>query len=176
MAKVDNPGIWEKIQKNVQETERLMGQKKYNQSMIKARQTLEYMVKLKCDQAGIVESSLDHMIHELYDGQWISKSTAEHYLQILSIGNKAAREGDNSAYNANQAYHVLSQEIYSFTDADKAAPRPRRSQTQSRQAGSRKKTALQGRAGTESCGYGKASCACGADRRPGAGDPAADAG
>ena len=56
MAKVDNPGIWEKIQKNVQETERLMGQKKYNQSMIKARQTLEYMVKLKCDQAGIVES------------------------------------------------------------------------------------------------------------------------
>ena len=86
MAKVDNPGIWEKIQKNVQETERLMGQKKYNQSMIKARQTLEYMVKLKCDKAGIVESSLDHMIHELYDGQWISKSTAEHYLQILSIG------------------------------------------------------------------------------------------
>ena len=124
MAKVDNPGIWEKIQKNVQETERLMGQKKYNQSMIKARQTLEYMVKLKCDQAGIVESSLDHMIHELYDGQWISKSTAEHYLQILSIGNKAAREGDNSAYNANQAYHVLSQEIYSFTDADKTAPLP----------------------------------------------------
>ena len=39
-----------------------------------------------------------------------------------------------------------------------------------------KKTALQGWAGTESCGYGKASCACGADRRPGAGDPAADAG
>ena len=53
MAKVDNPGIWEKIQKNVQETERLMGQKKYNQSMIKARQTLEYMVKLKCDQEDI---------------------------------------------------------------------------------------------------------------------------
>ena len=84
------------------------------------------------------------MIHELYDGQWISKSTAEHYLQILSIGNKAAREGDNSAYNANQAYHVLSQEIYSFTDADKAAPRPRRSQTQSRQAGSRKKQPSKG--------------------------------
>ena len=64
--------------------------------------------------------------------------------QILSIGNKAAREGDNSAYNANQAYHVLSQEIYSFTDADKAAPRPRRSQTQSRQAGSRKKQPSKG--------------------------------
>ena len=105
MAKVDNPGIWEKIQKNVQETERLMGQKKYNQSMIKARQTLEYMVKLKCDQAGIVESSLDHMIHELYDGQWISKSTAEHYLQILSIGNQTS--GKCSWYALRYARTIL---------------------------------------------------------------------
>ena len=52
MGKMENPGIWEKIQKNVQETERLMGQKKYNLSMIKARQTIEYMVKLQCDKAG----------------------------------------------------------------------------------------------------------------------------
>lgn len=56
MGKMENTGIWEKIQKNVQETERLMGQKKYNLSMIKARQTVEYMVKLQCDKAGIVES------------------------------------------------------------------------------------------------------------------------
>lgn len=126
MGKMENPGIWDKIQRNVQETERLMGQKKYNLSMIKARQTLEYMVKLQCDKAGIVESTTDTMIRELYDGKWISKSTAEHYLQILAIGNKASKEGDNSAYNANQAYHVLSQEIYSFTDVDKA-PRARRS-------------------------------------------------
>ena len=111
MAKVDNPGIWEKIQKNVQETERLMGQKKYNQTMIKARQTLEYMVKLKCDQAGIVESSLDHMIHELYDGQWISKSTAEHYLQILSIGNQTS--GKCSWYALRYARTILDGKVSS---------------------------------------------------------------
>ena len=46
MGKIDNSGIWEKIQKSVQETERLMGQKKYNLSMIKARQTMEFMVKI----------------------------------------------------------------------------------------------------------------------------------
>ena len=120
------PGIWEKIQQNVQETERLMGQKKYTQSMIKARQTLEYMVKLQCDRAGIVESSTDTMIRELYNGKWISKTTAEHYLQILTIGNKASREGDSSAYNANEAYHVLTQEIHAFSNADGAAS-PRRS-------------------------------------------------
>ena len=105
MARNDIPNGWDKIRQNVQETERLMGQKQYNQSMIKARQTLEYMVKLKCDQAGIVESSLDHMIHELYDGQWISKSTAEHYLQILSIGNQTS--GKCSWYALRYARTIL---------------------------------------------------------------------
>ena len=134
MGKIENPGIWEKIQKSVQETERLMGQKKYNLSMIKARQTLEYMVKLQCDKAGIVESTPETMIRELYDGKWISKATAEHYLQVLAIGNKATKEGDNSAYNANQAYHILSQEIYSFVDVDKGPKVRRTSSTQRSQA------------------------------------------
>ena len=119
MARNDIPNGWDKIRQNVQETERLMGQKQYNQSMIKAKQTVEYMVKLQCDQAGIMESSMDSMIRELYNSGWISKSTAEHYLQIYEIGTKAAKNGDNGAYNANQAYHVLSQEIYSFADNGK---------------------------------------------------------
>lgn len=139
MEKLENQGVWEKIQKSVQETERLMGQKKYNLSMIKARQTMEFMVKLQCDKAGIVEGSMEQMIRDLYEAKAVSKSTAEHYLQILSLGNKASKEGDNSAYNANQAYHVLSQEIYSFKDMDKptkprktTTARPATSQTQSR--------------------------------------------
>ena len=123
MARNDIPNGWDKIRQNVQETERLMGQKQYNQSMIKAKQTVEYMVKLQCDQAGIMESSMDSMIRELYNNGWISKSTAEHYLQIYDIGTKAAKNGDNGAYNANQAYHVLSQEIYSFADNGKSGPR-----------------------------------------------------
>ena len=71
MARSDIPSGWDKIRQNVQETERLMGQKQYNQSMIKARHTVEYMVKLQCDQAGIVESSMDAMIRELYNSEWI---------------------------------------------------------------------------------------------------------
>ena len=42
MARNDIPNGWDKIRQNVQETERLIGQKKYNQSMIKAKQTVEY--------------------------------------------------------------------------------------------------------------------------------------
>ncbi|MBQ6835364.1 MAG: DUF4145 domain-containing protein, partial [Lachnospiraceae bacterium] len=123
MGKMENSGIWEQIQKSVQETERLMGQKKYNLSMIKARQTMEFMVKLQCDKAGIVEGAPENMIRELYEGKWISKSTAEHYMQILDLGNKATKEGDDSAYNATQAHHVLTQEIYAFVDADKVKSR-----------------------------------------------------
>jgi len=131
---MENSGIWEQIQKSVQETERLMGQKKYNLSMIKARQTMEFMVKLQCDKAGIVEGAPENMIRELYEGKWISKSTAEHYMQILDLGNKATKEGDNSAYNATQAHHVLTQEIYAFVDADKVKSRRSSSVRQSVQA------------------------------------------
>ena len=123
MANVENTSIWDKIQRNVQDVERLVGQKKYNLSMSKARQTLEYMVKLQCDKAGIVEGSLENMIRELYETKCITKSTAEHYLQILSIGNKAIKENDNSAYNANQAYHILTQEIYAFANEKEATRR-----------------------------------------------------
>ena len=134
MARNDIPNGWDKIRQNVQETERFMGQKQYNQSMIKAKQTVEYMVKLQCEQAGIMEGSMDSMIHELYNNGWISKSTAEHYLQIYDIGTKAAKNGDNGAYNANQAYHVLSQEIYSFADNGKAARGRRPSGARSQQS------------------------------------------
>ena len=134
MGKMENSGSWEQIQKSVQEAERLMGQKKYNLSMIKARQTMEFMVKLQCDKAGIVEGAPENMIRELYEGKWISKSTAEHYMQILDLGNKATKDGDNSAYNANQAYHVLTQEIYAFVDADKVKTRRSSSTRQAVQA------------------------------------------
>ena len=136
MARNDIPNGWDKIRQNVQETERLMGQKQYNQSMIKAKQTVEYMVKLQCEQAGIMEGSMDSMIRELYNNGWISKSTAEHYLQIYDIGTKAAKNGDNGAYNANQAYHVLSQEIYSFADNGKAPHGRRPAGSRPRQSGS----------------------------------------
>ena len=119
MANMYNPESWKKIQRSIQETERLIGQKKYNLSIVKACQTMEYMVKLQCDKAGIVHGPTETMIRKLYDGGWVSKSTAEHYLLILSIGNKASKDGDASASNANQAYHILSQEIHSFAEADK---------------------------------------------------------
>ncbi|MDO4268566.1 MAG: DUF4145 domain-containing protein [Eubacteriales bacterium] len=124
---------WEQIQQGVSETERLIRQKDYNGSMIKARQTLEFMVRLLCEQSRIPEGGdLMTMIDTLYDNRRISRSACEHYHKIRIIGNKAAHEGDANAYNANQAYHMLSQEVYAFA-GDSRTPRtdfrPRRSES-----------------------------------------------
>lgn len=119
---------WEKIQQGVKETERLIGQKEYNTSMIKSRQTLEYMVKQLIERAGILESGdLKNQIDLLYQNNWISKQTCEHYHKIRIIGNKAVHEGDSNAYSANQAYHILSQEVVAFSTDYRNAPKGIRS-------------------------------------------------
>lgn len=118
---------WEKIQQGVKDTERLIVQREYNASMVKARQTLEFMVKNLADQAGILdESDLKSMIDTLYENRWISKTTCEHYHKIRMIGNKAVHEGDANAYSANQAYHMLSQEVYTFSDDYRNAKKGRK--------------------------------------------------
>lgn len=112
---------WERIQQGVSDTERLIGQKEYNASMVKARQTLEFMVKLLSERAGLDDGcDLKTQIDLLYQNRWISKSACEHYHKIRIIGNAAVHDGDSNAYNANQAYHMLSQEVYAFTDSKNA--------------------------------------------------------
>ena len=111
-----NTGSWERIQSGFQETERLLGQKRYNECMIRARQTLEFMVKCLCERFDIMEATLVDMIDALYENSIINKTTCEHYHKIRMIGNKAVHEEDNLAYNAGQAYHLLSQEIYTFAN------------------------------------------------------------
>ena len=78
---------WEQIHGGVRETERLIGQKNYNLAMVKARQTLEYMVKCLCERYGILETGLLEMIDALYSAGKISKTTCEHYHKIRQQGD-----------------------------------------------------------------------------------------
>lgn len=108
---------WEMIQQGVKDTEHLIGRKNYNMAMVKARQTLEYMVKLLAERDGTdCGGDLKAQIDALYQDRQISKATCEHYHKIRIIGNKAVHEGNNNAYDANQAYQLLSQEIYTFAN------------------------------------------------------------
>lgn len=116
MGTTEATSSWEKIRQGVKDAERLIGQKQYNLSMVKSRQTLEFMVRCLAEKACIVESDLNITIDELYQGRWISKATCEHYHKIRILGNKAVHDGDDNAYDANQAYHLLSQEVYTFAN------------------------------------------------------------
>lgn len=116
MAAPDITNTWENIRQGVKDAELLIGQKKYNLSMMKCRQVLEVMVDYLCIAASIPEDNLAASIDVLYDSQWISKTTCEHYHKIRILGNKAAHEGNDEAYDANQAYHLLSKEVYTFAN------------------------------------------------------------
>jgi len=154
MANTGQTNRWEKIQLGVKETERLIGQKNYNSAMVRARQTLEFMVKLLCERAGLAESEdLKASIDSLYENRWISKITFEHYHKIRMIGNKAVHEDDNSAYNANQAYHILSQEVYTFANDYSNAQRgsrPARSSSATQRTGAARSGSASARSGSAS--------------------------
>lgn len=117
MASGSTNNNWERIQMGVKNTERLIGQKDYNSAMIKARQTMEFMVRMLSERSGSMsDRDLKEMIDMLYRSQRITKSTCDRYHKIRMIGNKAAHEGDNSASNATLAFQLLSQEFSAFSN------------------------------------------------------------
>lgn len=141
MGTTETTSSWEKIRQGVKDAEKLIGQKQYNLSMVRSRQTLEYMVQCLAEKACLVAGDLSVTIDELYQGQWISKTTCEHYHKIRMLGNKAVHEGGENAYDANQAYHLLSQEVYTFAnDYTGKKSRPSGSRPSSSSTRSRKKS------------------------------------
>lgn len=124
MGTTGTASSWDKIRLGMKDAEKMIGQKQYNMAMVKCRQTLEIMVRSLADKACLVDADLSVTIDDLYQGKWISKTTCDHYHKIRMIGNKAVHEGNESAYDANQAYHLLSQEVYTFSN-DYKTLRPR---------------------------------------------------
>lgn len=117
MATSNGMNSWDKIQLGVKDTERKIGQREYNAAITSAYQTLEFMVKLLAERACIVDGGdLKDLIDTLYQNKWISKTTCEHYHKIRVLGAQAAKGGDANPYNANQTYHMLSQEVYTFAN------------------------------------------------------------
>ncbi len=112
----DMTSTWQKIQQGVKETERLIGQRQYNLAMVKARQTLEYMIKSMGERACILDGDLSDLVDQLFEGQWITRATRDNYHKIRVLGNKAVHEGNDSASDANLTYQLLAQEAYSFAN------------------------------------------------------------
>ena len=131
----------ELIEAGLRDTERCISQKQYNAAMIKARQTLEYIVKSLCRRNGVQEGDLSVMIDDLYLQGIISKDSCANYQKLRLLGENAISKADNNAYNANNAYQLLSQEVYAYQS--RAARRERRPAAQTRRPDARRSTASQ---------------------------------
>ncbi|MCC8025037.1 MAG: SH3 domain-containing protein [Clostridium sp.] len=114
MSNFERTTSWQQIQQGVKEIERLLGRNEYNLVMVKARQVLEYMVRCMAERACLVEGDLADTIDQLFEGRLISRTTKDNYHTIRILGNKAVHEGDNTPYDADKAYKLLTQEVYAF--------------------------------------------------------------
>lgn len=115
MSNFERTTSWQQIQQGVKEAERLIVSRDYNLVMVKARQTLECMVRCLAEKACLVDGDLADTIDQLYEGHWIDKATKDDYHTIRILGNKAVHENDNTAYNANQVYQLLTKQVYAFS-------------------------------------------------------------
>lgn len=83
MSNFERTTSWQQIQQGVKEAERLIVSKDYNLVMVKARQTLECMVRYLAEKACLVDGDLADTIDQLYEGHWIDKTTKDDYHTIV---------------------------------------------------------------------------------------------
>ena len=110
MANSTNNTAWQQIQNGVYDTQKLLAAQEYNLSMIKAKQTLEIIIKQLSGRDDDDEQSITDIIDSLYTSNVISYDSFEHYHKIRSIGNKAILENNNEEFNATFACQLLSEE------------------------------------------------------------------
>ena len=114
MADSATRSAWQQIQAGVYDTEKLLSGQEYNLSMIKARQTLEVIIKQLSGRDDDDDQSLADIIDSLYTSNIISQKSCEHYHKIRVIGNKAVHDNSDDSYSATIAYKLLSEEVQTF--------------------------------------------------------------
>ena len=114
MANSTTHSAWQQIQAGVYDTEKLLSGQEYNLAMIKARQTLEIMIKQLSGRDDYDDQSLTDIINSLCENKTISEKSCEHYHKICVISNKAVHENNDDGFNATTAYQLLSEEVQTF--------------------------------------------------------------
>ena len=155
MSNFERTTSWQQIQQGVKEAERLIVSRDYKLVMVKARQILECMVRCLAEKACLVDGDLADTIDQLYEGHWIDKTTKDDYHTIRILGNKAVHENDNTAYNANQAYQLLTKQVYAFSHDFQVSKTFNVPVTETRPVRNTRTGAAAGSSGTGSTSYGR---------------------
>ena len=156
----------------------------YNAAMVKGRQNLELLFKvvaanngIRLDNTAAAQANArsvqerNHgcrgragrnrvMTHQQF-GWWMEENG---YLdrvakwemnQVRLIGNKAVHENDNTAYNANQAYQLLTKQVYAFSHDFQVAKTFTVPVTDTRPVRNARTGATTGSSGAGSASYGQ---------------------
>lgn len=123
MAENQTMSSWDRIRQGVADVENLMDQKQYNLSMVRGRQTLDYMINYLAQSVRLQSPDMSTTVDELYNLKVISAESRENYHSIRTLGNRAAHEGNNSASDAAASYQMLSREVYAFANSYAKAAR-----------------------------------------------------
>ncbi len=92
----------------------LISRREYNLSIVRTRQTAEFLIKNYAAEKGIAYTTLADTIEALYEQGAINRSSRDAFHNIRIFGNKAVHDGDNDPENAQKAYYLLKSEISTF--------------------------------------------------------------
>lgn len=92
----------------------LISRREYNLSIVRARQTAEFLVKNYASEKNIPYTTLADTIEALYAQGVINRTSRDAFHNIRIYGNKAVHDGDNDPDNAQKAYYLLKSEVSTF--------------------------------------------------------------
>lgn len=92
----------------------LISRREYNLSIVRARQTAEFLIKSYAAERGIAYTSLADTIENLYAQGVINRDSRDAFHNIRIYGNKAVHEGDDVPEDAQKTYYLLKTEVGTF--------------------------------------------------------------
>ncbi len=92
----------------------LISRREYNLSIVRSRQTAEFLIKSYAAEHGIGFTTLADTIESLYEQGAINRTSRDAFHNIRIYGNKAVHDGDNDPENAQKAYYLLKSEVGTF--------------------------------------------------------------
>ena len=92
----------------------LISRREYNLSIVRVRQTAEFLIKSYASERGIAYTSLADTIETLYEQGVINRDSRDAYHNIRIYGNKAVHDGDDDPEDAQKSYYLLKAEVGTF--------------------------------------------------------------
>ncbi len=118
MADVRNTGTWQRVERGYSDMQSLISRGEYNLALVKGRQTIEQIIRLRAAKNFVIYTDLAETIDNLYRDGYIGSESRDASHTIRTLGNRAVHEGDNSPKDAAAALKLLGKEMRAFVEGD----------------------------------------------------------